>query len=588
MYDSEFIDDSVLDILVPQDSEYDVAKLISSTNIHDNGESDASKLFSFVPQRSTLHFDELISICVVLRTPFSDEPELQSFLSRLAIVVEAHAIGSPRPSETHNAPQEQSLSQNTDTIWSTAVDTSEEPLIMIQKRDVQTAKPHVFVTWKITAFLNRPRIRLQSPKLVFKPVAVLRAARTTDVRSNNDRYLPDGVPASLNLLDSLKDEPFLHGTGPRLSALRLSRIGSTDQDITSGDQKLKVLPQSAFRAIPALTARVRYSKSSAHIRQPTVFASLDIEAAPFFDNDIVITSINMTLSGGSAMNLSADTLTFPIPCRPKDNPIFLFHLIPNEGPHDSSNTNRTSKILDITVEANVVVSKTCRPRIEMRWKTGVDFSIALNPSYGPSGQSLQRKQRPANLPVTAETGNKSETHPPAHEADSGGIVQSPRRQLTTSISDLGVTLTFTAPGEVRVGEPFCWDVFVVNRSNMSRRLAITVIPKRKRGNFKGHLSRPSSSSTGGRKEAGIADHVLDENLLYAMQRNVTKEPPQIVSLSTDVKIGPLNPGSCYNADLKFLPLTKGVLQIEAIRVVDVLSNNESVDVRELPDIVAVE
>lgn len=56
MYDSEFIDDSVLDILVPQDSEYDVAKLISSTNIHDNGESDASRLFSFIPQRSTLHF----------------------------------------------------------------------------------------------------------------------------------------------------------------------------------------------------------------------------------------------------------------------------------------------------------------------------------------------------------------------------------------------------------------------------------------------------------------------------------------------------------------------------------------------------
>lgn len=356
------------------------------------------------------------------------------------------------------------------------------------------------------------------------------------MRSNHDRYLPDGVPASLNLLDSLKDEPFLHGTGPRLSALRLSRIGSTDQDITSGDQKLKVLPQLAFRAIPALTARVRYSKSSAHIRQPTVFASLDIETAPFFDNDIVITAINMTLSGGSAMNLSSDALTFPIPCRPKDNPIFLFHLIPNEGPHDSSNSNRTSKMLDITVKAKVVVSKTCRPRIEMRWKTGVDFSIALNPSYGPSGQSLQRKQRPASLPVTTGTSNKSETPPPGHESDSGGV-PALGRQLTTFTSDLGVTLTFTAPGEVRVGEPFCWDVFVVNRSNKSRRLAITVIPKRQRGNFKGHLSRPSSSSTGGRKEAGIADHVLDENLLYAMQRNVAKEPPQIVSLSTDVKIG---------------------------------------------------
>lgn len=380
-------------------------------------------------------------------------------------------------------------------------------------------------------------MRLQSPKLIFKPIAVLRAARTIDVRSNNDCYLPSGVPASLNLLDSLKDDPLLQGTVPRLSALKVSRTGSTNQDTTSGDQKLKVLPQLAFRAIPALTARVRYSKSSAHIRKPTVFATLDIETAPFFDSNIVITAIKMYLSEGSAMNLRSDSLDFPIPCRPKDNLIFLFHLIPNDSLHDSPNTNWTSKTLEITVEANVVVSETCRPRIEMRWKTGVDFSVALYPGYGPSGQSLQRKQRPASLPTPPVTGNKSDMPPPAHEADSTDIVPVPEQKLTTSISDMGVTMTFTAPGEVRVGEPFCWDVFIVNRSNKSRRLAITVVPKRKRGDFKAHLSRPSSSSVGGRKEAGIADHVLDENLLYAMQRNVGKEPPQIVSLSTDMKIG---------------------------------------------------
>ncbi|MCJ1465380.1 hypothetical protein MMC07_003998 [Pseudocyphellaria aurata] len=584
MYDSEFLDDSIVDILVPQDSDYDVAEIISSTINLDTGESDGSRLFSFIPQRNILYFDELISICVVLRTPYSEEPELQSFISRLDIVVEAHAVGSSRPSDVS---QDQSSSQNRDIIWSAAVDTTEEPLIIIQEKDVQTAKPSVFVTWKLTAFLNRPRIRLQSPKLVFTPIAVLRAASATIVHLDDDRFLAGGVPASLNLLDPLKDDPLLHGPRPRLSALGLSRIGSTNQEIISRDQKLKALPQPAFRSVPALTARVRYSKSSAHIRKPTVFASLDIEAAPFSNNDIVITAAKMSLSDGSATYLSPNGLNFPIPCRPKDNPVFLFHLIPSDGPHDSPTTNRTSKTLDISIEANVVVSETCRPRIEMRWKTGVDFSIALNPSYGASGQSLQRKQRPASLPVTPVTGNKIETPPTANEADSAGTVPTPERQLTTSVSDLGVTVTLTAPSDVRVGEPFCWDVFVVNRSNKSRRLAITVIPKRKRGEFKGHLSRPSSSSMGGRKETRIADHVLDENLLYAMQRNVGKEPPQIVTLSTDVKIGPLNPGSCYNADLRFLPLTKGVLQLEAIRVVDVVSN-ESVDIRDLPDIVAAE
>lgn len=48
---------------------------------------------------------------------------------------------------------------------------------------------------------------------------------------------------------------------------------------------------------------------------------------------------------------------------------------------------------------------------------------------------------------------------------------------------------------------------------------------------------------------------------------------------------PLNPGSCHNIDLKFLALSKGILEIEAIRVIDVVSN-ESIDIRDLPDIVA--
>ena len=48
---------------------------------------------------------------------------------------------------------------------------------------------------------------------------------------------------------------------------------------------------------------------------------------------------------------------------------------------------------------------------------------------------------------------------------------------------------------------------------------------------------------------------------------------------------PLIPDSCFHTELKFLPLALGHLQIEAVRVVDVVSN-DYVDVRDLPDIVA--
>lgn len=49
----------------------------------------------------------------------------------------------------------------------------------------------------------------------------------------------------------------------------------------------------------------------------------------------------------------------------------------------------------------------------------------------------------------------------------------------------------------------------------------------------------------------------------------------------------LNPGFCHNTELKFLPLAKGILHIEAVRVID-LVENKSVDIHDLPEIVAEE
>lgn len=50
---------------------------------------------------------------------------------------------------------------------------------------------------------------------------------------------------------------------------------------------------------------------------------------------------------------------------------------------------------------------------------------------------------------------------------------------------------------------------------------------------------------------------------------------------------PLSPGCCLHTELKFLPIALGHLQIEAIRIVDVVSN-DFVDIRDLPTIVAEE
>jgi len=47
----------------------------------------------------------------------------------------------------------------------------------------------------------------------------------------------------------------------------------------------------------------------------------------------------------------------------------------------------------------------------------------------------------------------------------------------------------------------------------------------------------------------------------------------------------LPPGGCYTADLQFLALRSGVLNVDALRIVD-LATQEVADIRELPTIVA--
>ena len=56
MYSLNFVHDSVLDILVPQNSEYDVEEIISSSAFPEQEEPNNSGLFPLISQRDTLYF----------------------------------------------------------------------------------------------------------------------------------------------------------------------------------------------------------------------------------------------------------------------------------------------------------------------------------------------------------------------------------------------------------------------------------------------------------------------------------------------------------------------------------------------------
>ena len=385
--------------------------------------------------------------------------------------------------------------------------------------------------------LGRPRIRLHSPTVFFRLSATLKSDKEGTCEKFKDPVLPSGVPRSINLLESLKGDPALNGVEPRLAGSRLHGIIPKTHDGYISDGNLRVGTQMAFRGLPAISSRVRYSKSNGRAGRSSIIASLDVETGAFLDEDIAITHVNMQMSEGSVEDMGkALAPLLPLACRPKDNPTFLFRLTPSEPVPDASQSS--AKTVLITVHATVLVSETCRPSIEMRWKTGVDFSTALNPLYGAPGQSMQRQNRPSSLQTTLSTADGNGLPASAREREASSESGSnEQRQRAGSITDFGVSISFTAPKSVRVGEPFSWDVLVLNRSSRLRQLALVVIPRRRKGLFGTHSSKSSSSSVRGRKDGDFANAVIDENILYAMQRSTGHEATQVISLSTDMRIG---------------------------------------------------
>ncbi|MCJ1400170.1 hypothetical protein MMC11_003374 [Xylographa trunciseda] len=599
---AEFAQNSVVDVLIPEASSVDIEEALASSGTARY--EDDSALITSLPQRSLLFFDEKLSIYVVLRTPYQNEAQLKGYISRLQIALEAHAISSlPR---TGDPQQSQTINQPRDVIWSGKVNVLEDPIIVVEESDDdETEDQAVLVIWRLTAFLSevskylcnatatdyvqaRPRIRLQSPAIMFKLSASLQPQVTGGPLQKNDPYLPSGVPFPLNLLQPLQDDPALKGAAPRLSAARLSRSIATSRPMPAETLPLRTVSKKAIRAIPAISARMRYHKSSDTVSKLSLIASLDIEIPVFADNDVDLQSVNVQLNEGEAENLvDSRILKLPVQCRPRDNIGFLYQLTPSNAVNDRGSNTLSANALEVAIDGEVLVSAICHPRIQMRWRTNVDFSTALNPNFGKPGQSMQRSHRPTSLPAPAASTFKANIPAESGSDSSKNSIEGSRRTSTT-ITDVGITVTFTAAKEVYVGEPFTWDIFIVNRSTKSRRLAIVAIPKLKRLEGRKAGSRPSSSSSNpGNKTGPIADAVVDENLLHAVMKTQSTEGAQLVCLTTEIKIGPLSPGSCYFTEVKFLPLARGFLFVETVRIIDV-TTNETVDIRDLPDIHALD
>lgn len=379
-------------------------------------------------------------------------------------------------------------------------------------------------------FLDRPRIRIQHPCVAFSAAASLNAAESSDHPIHTDEYLPPTVPASANVLQGLSSDSALKSTAPYLPASRLLRV------VPAAHREAPVYnlwqqSQHVIRIVPAASARIRCSRLNTFSSRPITIASLDLEVTPFLSCDVIFDKVEIILSEGQVENISGGPeLQPPIILRPRDDVTLIYKLVPEYGPEAYLSTTALVSTLDISLEGVIKLSEDCQPRIFMQWRTNVDFSIPLNPTFGGPSQVMQRNNRPASLSMGSGQASPS----------TGAVNRSSYRERAHSFTQGGVTISFSGPVHVEIGKPFQWDVFIVNRSRALRKFTMMAIPRRKRVDLRRHVARPSSSSVSSKKdkkEEHLAEAVTDESIIHAMQKNAVGQDADLVSLSIDLRLG---------------------------------------------------
>ncbi|KAI1775005.1 TRAPP trafficking subunit Trs65-domain-containing protein [Hypoxylon cercidicola] len=589
----DLLDDASLSYFIPFDTEFSIQDALNQST-KKNVEP-----FSAVERRESLFFDESVDIYLVLKCPRVEEEALRISLRSLVISIEAQIVNGSVPDRENQPPSE--------VVHAGTIDNSENPSILVTFPGEEDEdgdgegdnRQYTVAVWKHSVLLSRPRMRLQSPSAVFAAAASLKPSDQSRSDAPRDGYLPSGVATGLNLLESFGNDPAMNGVKPHLSALRVSRVTPITQQTKDLLRPIKSSSKLSLRIYPVAHSRLRFTHLNTTPSTATVLAMLEVDFTPFFECEIILDDISISVVDGIVEDLTSQAgMPLPVSCVAHDHVTFLYRISPAEADVVAKNP---IKDLDITISATALLRPdACRPRLSMAWSATVDFTVPVNPGYGTTKQPIQRMHRPSQLSIGGDSAT-SFTSPSVARPDALPSLEAATSGTEASVPDIGITMTFTGPPpnqKIYPGDEFVWHVFVVNRSlipsAVPRKLAIVVIPKRRRNESR--VIRPPSISrlpeslhgqpqqSKAKSDRNVADAVLDENVVHAMQHNSIVDSAEVVCLSADVRVGPLAPGACHVAELRFLALKEGIVNVEAVRVID-LANNEHVDIRELPMVV---
>jgi hypothetical protein len=490
-----------------------------------------SSVLAWPPQLNSTYADEKLPVFIVLQILVELSDELyEHYLARLAVSLEVSAIDGQKPQPGHPARSQESVHP----LFQTVVDEKDTPRMVVGESTKR------LTIWKIEVPLGHPRARLNNPRVILTCSATLRPAELQKPLFD-DEYITSRQPLGVNLLESFPEDPLSSQAGPRLSAHRVSRVIPITQGQQQSIRPLGYAAKRTFNVYPAINIRLRYSRLISGGKQK-IIASLDLEVTPYSECNVTITNVEISVGGGTTELLGDSSFTaLPVTCRPRDDTTFLYFLSQAEPESEASSVmpvvpDSIVRPISVNVEAIALVSDVCHPQISTNWTTTVDFAPPPAQHFQTHG-GIQRAHRPPSLgsiihgaTVQASSGIRPGYSP--LPTPSPNVVFTPPldgRPISADGPSLGLTVTFTGPSRVFVGEMFTWSVFVVNRSNRTRKLALVVPQKRKRP-FEGKaLPSPPVGEP--------PEPVIDENMVLQMHRSKYLDPTELVPLVNDIRIG---------------------------------------------------
>ncbi|EXJ59265.1 hypothetical protein A1O7_06697 [Cladophialophora yegresii CBS 114405] len=585
--EEDFFRSALVDAIIPEDTVTEVADILQAGA---EAQISDSRLLA-VKERELLFFDERLRALAVIRVPSCDEISLNAYLARLSLKIDVWAVDETSGSEQSPRPS----APPKDLVFSAEGIEKTEPIVLATES--ADGGQSLTLVWESQIVLNRPRFRVPQLSIILIPSAIVNGLQQDLTEEAGD--LTPFQPLEANILEPMRLIPGLKDNPPYLAASRLERVLPVTA-IHKHRTHIQHVPSRRRRAVPATMTRIRYHKINNVSVTPSTIALLDMDIIPFVQIDATIRQVDLSLRNGRTGSLMPGFL--PMQCRSGDCLTFLYKL------HQTQDSNlapgiglstRNVDVLSIVIKLDIRLSEVCRPVLVMDWTTHVDFTQALNPSFGPPSQPIQRQNRPTSLPVNNMNGSD-----PAVTSLATSL--QPAFDVTAKS---GLSISFTAPAEpVVVGQAFSWRVLVVNHSSKTAKVAIIPLPRIQRlvtqaqSFAKRHAPKSSTASfspserrhTKNGEDTDIAQAIVDENVVYAMHHSHSTTPEtDLMALTAELRIGPLAPGQCHESDIQMVAFETGTLRVDAMRVVDLAREVEEggatlgalTDIRDLPDVV---